>query len=189
MQPYSTYADMELVDFLKSGDEAAFTEIYNRHWQSAYRAAFNVLKDEEACLDVLQDVFVWLWQNREQLAIGSLKPYLITAVKFKMLNVIRQGKFRAEVIAGLKLNEEALTFVDSSIEVKELKAIIDQFVEELPAQAQKIFHLSRNEHLSHREIAEQMGLSEKTVKNQMNISLKKLRTSLGRMNFWMYFFF
>lgn len=189
MQPYPTLSDTELVDFLKSGDNAAFTEIYNRHWQSAYRSAFNVLKDDEACLDVVQDVFVWLWQNREKLTIVSLKPYLNTAVKFKMLNVIRQGKFRAEVVAAIKVHETALAFTDSTFEVKELKAIIDQFVEELPAQAQKIFHLSRNEHLSHKEIAEQMGLSEKTVKNQMNISLKKLRTSLGKLNFWMYLFF
>jgi len=189
MQPHSTLSDSELVDYLRSGDKAAFTEIYNRHWQSAYRSAFNVLKDDEACLDVVQDVFVWLWQNREQLSIISLKPYLITAVKFKMLNVIRQGKFRAEIIAELGFDKEGLTFAESSLEVKELKAIIDQFVEDLPAQAQKIFHLSRNEHLSHKEIAQQMGLSEKTVKNQMNISLKKLRTSLGRMNFWMCFFF
>lgn len=145
---YKDFTDTELVDLLKSGDHAAFTEIYNRYWQTAYRAAFNVLKDDESCLDVLQDVFVWLWHNREQLAIVALRPYLVTAVKFKMLNVIRQGKFREEVIAHIKTEEAALTFSDSSLEVKELKAIIDQFVEELPAQAQKIFHLSRNEHLS-----------------------------------------
>lgn len=188
MVAYSSYSDDQLTGLLKSGDQAAFTEIYNRYWLAAYRSAFNILKDDEACLDVVQDVFVWLWHNRGQLNIANLKPYLITAVKFKMLNVIRQGKFRADVIADLKVDETALTFVDSSYEVKELKAIIDRFVEELPTQAQKIFHLSRNEHLSHREIAERLGLSEKTVKNQMNISLKKLRTSLGKMNFWMYFF-
>lgn len=189
MQLHSTLSDSELVDNLKSGDKSAFTEIYNRHWRAAYNSAFNVLNDDEACLDVVQDVFVWLWQNRKQLTINSLKPYLITAVKFKMLNVIRKGKFHAEVIAELKSDGEMLTFAESSLEVKELKNIIDQFVKDLPAQAQKIFHLSRNEHLSHKEIAEQMGLAEKTVKNQMNISLKKLRTSLGRMNFWMYLFF
>ncbi|MDB5158827.1 MAG: polymerase sigma-70 factor [Mucilaginibacter sp.] len=181
--------DQELISLLIQSDHAAYTEIYNRYWQTAYRAALNVLKDEDTCLDIVQDVFVWLWNNREKLAIISLKPYLITAVKFKMLNVIRNGKFKEEAIKVMQASEISLSFIENSIEVKELKSIIEQFTETLPEQAKKIFHLSRNEHLTHKQIAEQLELSEKTVKNQINISLKRLKTSLGRMSFWVIFIF
>jgi RNA polymerase sigma-70 factor (family 1) len=188
MTSYSSYTDQELVALLKEGDHAAFTEIYNRHWQAAYRSSYRILDDDEACTDVVQDVFVWLWEHRVQLEIHVLKSYILTAVKFKMLNVIRQGKLKdvvyQEVFAG-----ELDYSMESNAEVKELMQIIAQFADDLPTQARQIFHMSRYEHLSNKEIALRMGISEKTVKNQINISLKKLRITLGKRSAWMVFFY
>ncbi|WPU94726.1 RNA polymerase sigma-70 factor [Mucilaginibacter sabulilitoris] len=181
--------DFELWRQMKADDEAAFTQIYNRYWDVAYKAAFNLLRDEQAAMDIVQDVFIWLWHNKTKLQISCLKAYILTAVKFKVLNVIRQGKFRDEILKTFPAHERIGDFTDLGIEVKELKTLIAHFTDKLPEQARKIFHLSRNEHLSHKAIAEQLGISEKTVKNQMNISLKKLRSFLGRMSFWMYLFF
>jgi len=181
MTNYSSYTDHQLLSLFYQGDRMAFTEIYNRYWLVAYRSAIQVLKDEEACMDVLQDVFVWLWQHREQLNITALKAYIITAVKFKMLNVIRQGKLKDLAYSEIKVIDYE---PESNIEVKELMRMIDEFAERLPSQARQIFYMSRYEHLSHKEIALKMGISEKTVKNQINISLKKLKSTLGRMSFW-----
>lgn len=78
MAAYSAYTDQELTGLLKSGDRAAFTEIYNRYWQVAYRSSFRILSDDAACTDVVQDVFVWLWEHREQCEVRVLKslyPY------------------------------------------------------------------------------------------------------------------
>jgi RNA polymerase sigma-70 factor (ECF subfamily) len=179
MSTYHLYSEHELTALLKQGDRMAFTEIYNRYWLPAYRSAIQVLNDEEACMDVLQDVFVWLWQHHEQLNITSLKAYIITAVKFKVLNVIRNGKLKDIVYSEIKVTEYE---TENNIEVKELMRMIDEFTDGLPIQARQIFHMSRYEHLSHKEIALRMGISEKTVKNQINISLKKLKSTIGRMS-------
>lgn len=181
MTSYSPYTDQQLLSLLKEGDRMSFTEIYNRYWMTAYRSAIQVLKDEEACMDVLQDVFVWLWQHREQLNVNCLKAYLLTAVKFKMLNVIRQGRLKDIAYSKIEVEEYA---AESALEVKELMIMIEEFAQALPPQARQIFQLSRYKHLSNKEIAFEMGISEKTVKNQINISLRKLRSNLGKMSFW-----
>lgn len=105
-----------------------------------------------------------------------------------MLNVIRQGKLKDVMYKDVVIEE--LDYSDeSNAQVKELMQVIAQFADELPAQARQIFHMSRYEYLSNKEIALRMGISEKTVKNQINISLKKLKTTLGRMSFWVVFFY
>lgn len=187
MSAYSTYTDQELTALLKRGDRNAFTEIYNRYWQAAYQSSFRILNDDEACMDVVQDVFVWLWEHRKQLEINVLKSYILTAVKFKMLNVIRQGKMK-EAVYGEVFKGEPEYSLEHNAEVKELMEIIAKFTDELPTQARQIFRMSRYEHLSNKEIALLMGISEKTVKNQINRSLKKLRGTLGRLSFWVGFF-
>ncbi|WP_207531795.1 RNA polymerase sigma-70 factor [Desertivirga arenae] len=180
MRKYLEFSDQDLIALLKDDDPQAFTEIYERYIQFAYRTAYNILKDEDACMDIVQDVFVSLWKNRITIEILNPKGYLYTAVKFRMLNVIRNGKFREEVIYNIGNTNEQVSTFENNIEVKELKAFIDQVAETLPDTARKIFKMSRNEQLSHGEIADQLGISEKTVRNQINISLKKLRTSIAK---------
>jgi DNA-directed RNA polymerase specialized sigma24 family protein len=139
MTTYSSYTDAELLQLLHQGDQLAFTEIYNRYWLVAYRSAFQILKDE--------DVFVWLWQNHHKVAIQALKAYLLTAVKFKMLNVIRQGRIKELIYSEIKVVEHEL---QNDIEVKELMQMIADFADTLPPQAKQIFQLSRYEHLSNK---------------------------------------
>jgi len=176
----SKFADEELLVLLKQSDEEAFTEIYNRHWESLYQSAFMVLKDRSACLDVLQEVFIWLWNNRTQLKITSIKAYLYVAVKYKIANSIRNGKARGNLHAIICDSIVDNPFCDSSLEVAELKKIIDQFTQELPYRCKEIFNLSRNEYLKNKEIASKLNISEKTVENQLTIALRRLRLKLGR---------
>ncbi len=184
---YNALSDGELVALLKAEDELAFKEIYHRHWKMCYRLALKVINDDDLCSDALQDIFVWLWVNRLVSNISSLKAYLNAAVKYKMLNLIRQGKAKAEVYGKISMHEVPVDSLEEEQEVKELTNIILEFTAQLPAQAKEIFRLSRYEHLSNREIAERMKISEKTVKNQINICLKKLKVTLGRLSFWALF--
>src|SRR5690606_27672932 len=132
MLNYTTYKDDELLAFIKEGDENAFTEIYNRYWETLYRFAFHVLKDRDACMDVLQEVFIWIWNHRAQAQITSLKSYLYGAVKYKIANCIRDGKARGNLYNTADANLPDTSFIDSSVEVAELKLIIQQFTEGLP---------------------------------------------------------
>lgn len=176
--------DIELASLLKKGDEKAFNEIYKRHWAFLYQSAYTILKDAAACDDIIQEIFVWLWVNREKHLTDAFRPYLHAAVKYKIANLIRHGKVKDNFFARATINASEMTTHDNSMELKELKEIIAQFTASLPHRARMIFHLSRHELLSNKEIAEQLGISEKTVENQMNINLKKLKRSLGKMSFW-----
>jgi RNA polymerase sigma-70 factor (family 1) len=181
MADLSIYHDSELLQQLNAGGRAAFDEIYRRHWQAMYRTAYAVLKDEAACLDVLQDVFVWLWEHRGALEVNVLKAYLVMAVRYKVSNYIRNNRLYAgffEQVEGLEVAAETV----SSLEVKELQAIISQFSLELPERCQQVFSMSRFELLTNKEIAARLGVSEKTVENQLTIALRKLRVKLGNLS-------
>lgn len=185
MPPYSTYTDEQLLELLKGSDNDAFTEIYDRYAETLYRFAWNILKEEEECRDAVQDVFVWFWENRKKLNITVLKYYLLAAVKYKLTKIIQNSKRRAEILA--RHPPIITSYIEETVELKELKNLISQFTATLPPRAKEIFHLSRNEYLTNREIAERMNINEKTVENQMTIVLKKLRHTLGNISFWSVF--
>lgn len=186
--PYKTYSDQELLDTLKSGDRNAFKEIYNRHWEPLLHSAFRILEDKDACFDVLQEVFVWFWENRQTLEVRSIKAYLLMAVRYQVANYIRKGKVRQAYLDRNGFTNTESSYEVDDLEVKELKKIISDFTQGLPERCKQIFHLSRNEHLNNKEIAQKLGLSEKTVENQLTIALKRLKIKLGNQAAFLFFF-
>lgn len=179
---YNAFTDERLLELLKRGDESAFTEIYHRYSEILYRFAWNILQEEDECADAVQEVFIWFWENRGTLRVTALKYYLLAAVKYKLIRTIRNSKRREEILATRY--EATSAYAEEDIELKELMAIIQHFTETLPPRAKEIFHLSREEYLTNREIAARMHISEKTVENQMTIALKKLKHTLGRLSMW-----
>ena len=177
---YKNYSDIELVSLLNTSSRSAFDEIYRRHWSTMYTAAFNVLKDHDGCMDVLQDVFIWIWNHREDLEVTSLKSYLISAVKYKVANALRNARLRESIHNEMENIEGSFNNSDSELELKELKTAIVQFTEGLPKRCKEVFLLSRTEQLSNKEIAKKMGISEKAVERQMTTAIKRLRVSLMR---------
>ncbi|MFD1629780.1 RNA polymerase sigma-70 factor [Pseudopedobacter beijingensis] len=185
---YKILPDDELLIKLSENNTDAFNEIYNRYWNVMFMSAYNVLRDREPCMDIVQELFIWLWEHRNQLDIASLKPYLMVAVKFKVANFIRSGKVRDSFFEKLKQTEEPYELAQDSLEVKELMAMINHFTNQLPEKCRKVFLLSRQEHLSNKEIAERLGISVKTVENQMTIAIKKMRSSLTRISSFLLLF-
>lgn len=183
--PYTVYTDEQLVELLKANDRESFTEIYKRYAAILYRFAWNILEEDDECRDAVQDVFVWLWENRNHLQVTVLKYYLLAAVKYKLVRAIQNSKRKDEILSAHL--ETADSYVEDAVEVNELKSIIRQFTESLPPRAKEIFHLSRNEYLTNREIASKLHISEKTVENQITITLRKLRHTLGHLSFWSLF--
>jgi RNA polymerase sigma-70 factor (family 1) len=184
MPGYNELSDKELAALLRAGDGVAFTEIYNRYWEFLYKSGYGILKDSDACDDIVQEIFVWVWLNKEKQFTDSFKPYLHAAVKYKVANTIRHGKVKEAFFARAVENYHEVAVDENSVELHELKGIIKSFSESLPERARMIFQLSRDEFLTNKEIADRLGISEKTVENQMNINLKKLKHSLGKMSFW-----
>lgn len=186
---YETFGDDELLKNIASGDRQAFTALFYRYWEDMYCSAFFVTRDREISMDVIQEVFVWMWENRESWTISNAKSYLQAAVKYKVANEIRKGKLRSAAFEGWKDRVNSRQVVDNwELEVKELQRIILDFTGQLPPRCQEIFRLSRFEHLSNREIADRLNISEKTVENQITIALGRLRRHLGHLAFWLIFF-
>jgi DNA-directed RNA polymerase specialized sigma24 family protein len=84
-----TRSDQELLSLLKDGDHFAFNLIHHRYFSLLLRYAYNVLKDRDACMDIIQDVLVWFWENRERHEVNNIRAYLLSAIKYKIANYIR----------------------------------------------------------------------------------------------------
>jgi RNA polymerase sigma-70 factor (ECF subfamily) len=172
--------DKDLIFLISRGDQGAFNTLYNRHWPWLFKFAFLILKDRDAAKDIIQDVFVWVWEHRKDLQMHAPKSYLKTAVKYKIANYIRTGNIRNSFFdEASQLKYTVCTpGADEFAEVNELNHIIRISIANLPVKCKEIFRLSREENLSNREIASQLGISIKTVENQMTIALHRIRTSV-----------
>lgn len=180
----SEHQESELLSLVKAGNLTAFTAIYEKHWDVLFGSAYNMLRDKEACMDILQDIFTWFWENRNVWELTSCKGYLLTAVKFKTANYIRNAKNRGLVIH--QLTQLELESQDAeTYEVRQLEELIKSMADRLPDRCREIFQLSRYSYLSNREIAQKLQISEKTVENQLTIALKRLRQKLSASYLWM----
>lgn len=177
--PESSHSDLELISMLKRGDVAAFDMLYSRHWSRMYQAAFHLLRDQDVCMDIVQDIFAWLWEKREQLDIQAVPAYLRSAVRFKVANYIRSGKVRADFyteLAGLSFPQTPGP--QDYLELNDLKAIIQQVINHLPEKCREIFLLSRDGQLTNQQIADLLNISIKTVEAQKTIALKRIRAAV-----------
>jgi len=172
--------DTEIVDRLKKGDKKALTELYNSYWKPLYISSYNLLKDKELCEEIIQDVFIDVWNYRENLQIKiSLKSYLYACVRYKVFSEFRKNKIqRVELFEGLN-NRFQYATPETKIMHEELVMQIDAIVKTLPKRCQEVYVLSRDQQLSHKEIAEKLNISTKTVENHITLALKTLRSSLG----------
>lgn len=176
---YLLYSDQELLELLKMGDRWAFNELYGRYWESSFHLARNILKDGPAAEDAVQEVFAEIWLKRDTSIILNPKSYLYQAIRFQTFKIIRHNKVIAahverDFILNFSTNEG-----EENLFMREISIIVDQTVSMLPGKCREIFVLSRNGHMSAREIAAQLGISPKTVDNQINIALKKIRVALS----------
>lgn len=186
---YHRLTDVELTSLLKAGDHQAFAEIHKRYYPLLYAHAFKRLPEREEIADILQELFAFIWSNRESLYFTSgLSAYLYTSVRNRVMNVFSKNKIRREYAGSLSAfaaveGAEA----DEHLRYKELVSLIEREVAGLPEKMREVFELSRFQHLSHVEIAEIMGTSPLTVRKQIQNVLKVLRTKLSSAVFYIIF--
>jgi len=175
--------DKQLIELLKLGDQRVMTKLYNLYWKPLFISSYNLLKDKEVCEDIIQEVFMDLWNNRERLEIKiSLKSYLYACTRYQVFSHFRKNKagIKVELFDGLTQRFHNAT-PETEIMHKELITQINSIVETLPEKCRKVYKLSREEHLSHKEISSNLNISTKTVENHITKALKVLKTSLGVM--------
>lgn len=181
MDKYGKFSELELIELLKRDDQSAFTEIYSRYKAPLFIHAYNLLNDEDEAKDILQQVFLNLWVRREQIDNrANFASYLYTAVKNRFLTQVAHQAVESKYLDSLvDFANQGECLTDHSLREKQLWAIIDKELASLPVRMRLVFEMSRKKQMSHKEIAGELGITEKTVKNQINGTLKVLRKKLG----------
>lgn len=181
---YSSLSDSEVFKLTKASDHFAYTEIYHRYFHLIYRHAFKKLRGEDVAKDVVQDVFTTLWLKRSVIAVESnLAGYLYTAVRNRIFNFWAHERIESSYwdsfTGHLDMERYADVSTDHRIRERQLMDYIERQVEAFSPRMREIFELSRREHLSHREIAEQLHTTEANVAKQIGNALRLLRAKIG----------
>lgn len=163
-------------------DKKSIEALYQSYWEMLFQYVIRVLQDEDDAGDVVQEVFITLWEQRNKLEhIDNPKAYLFTMARNRALRFIalHQNKQRfIESLSEFLQDDLYVDSVESQFSHAELESTLMAQIERLPPRMREVFRLSRYEQLSHREIANRLHITENTVKKQVNYALKALRSGL-----------
>lgn len=177
MQHFNKPNDLER---LIKGDELAFRHVFDQYSGRIYRLAFRFLKNAEQSEEIVQETFIKLWTSRQRLdPSGNLWLYLYVIAKRLSFNALREISKSAVLTEKLIYHiTEIHNRTEEDILANELETYTENLISQLPRQQQLIFKLSRVDGLSHKEIAEQLHISQNTVKNHMVDALKTIKARL-----------
>ncbi|ALL04572.1 hypothetical protein AQ505_03120 [Pedobacter sp. PACM 27299] len=169
--------DKELLTKLKEGDELAFVKIYNQYRNKVYSYAYQLSKSADTAEEIVQEVFIRIWQKHEQINTdfsfqGYIKKITLNHVLNHLKKIAREKALQEEVF--LRIAENNSRAEDKLLE-KELRKIYEEAIAQLPAQKKLIYQMVRTEELSHEEIAIKLSISKNTVKNHMVEASKFVR--------------
>jgi RNA polymerase sigma-70 factor, ECF subfamily len=170
---------------------ADFEALFKTHYSSLCSYANQFLKDLAASEEVVQEVMLRIWLNRESLIITtSIRSYLFRAVRNGCMNVLKHIDIREEYKASRELDtQDSQRSKEDEMIVTELEQKIREAIDGLPIERRKIFIMSRYDGLTYKQISESLGISIKTVENQMGKALKTLREELSEYLPWLILFF
>jgi len=181
MQKLSANDEGELLSKLQKGDKWAFEIIYQEYKELLYVHASKYLSDQEAAKDIIHDVFVNLWQQKDTLHIQeNLKAYLYQSVRNRVINHQLKSRRADDYVHSFQrflIHAQADT--DYLVRENILTEQIEQQIASLPNRMRTVFELSRKEGLSHKEIAKQLDITEQSVRSHVKGALKILRLRLG----------
>ncbi|HWK07764.1 MAG TPA: RNA polymerase sigma-70 factor [Puia sp.] len=175
--------EKELFKEFLSGGEEAFTDIYEGYAPSLINYAAARLTSLEEARDIIHDLFVHLWEERDNISIThSLRGFLFAAVRYRIIDHIRRNITRREYVDRLQaLSVEMELSNEMELEAKDLNRTIEKAISELPPRVREIYRLSRQQHRTVAEIADELQLSPQTVKNQLTTALSLLRSFLQKL--------
>lgn len=172
--------DQELWEAVKRSDEQAFTTLFHRYSSRIYSNAYSYIRDKEVCEQIVHDIFITIWLNREELRVQSFNAYLLSASRYRVYKYITAAKatplYYKENLDDYAYAEQNKGY--TNIAYKELELKVDSYLSRLPKRCREIFLMSRRQQLSIHEISEELRISKRTVENQITQALKHLRIFL-----------
>lgn len=172
--------DIRLFQLLSHNSKEAFDELFRRYYTPLCRYALKICQSGEAAEEAVQQVYIHLWEHRQKLDIQqSVLSYLFKAVRLKVYENFRSQQIKSKYEEDFA-QKQVYTSEENNpaLDGYELSCLIWNAVDQLPEKCAEIFRFSRDEGLTYNEIAEHLGISVKTVENQMGIAFKKLREIL-----------
>jgi RNA polymerase sigma-70 factor (ECF subfamily) len=171
-------------------DLTDFDQVYRKYWSELFDVAYKRIQSIEKAEEIIQDLFVELWEKKEQIEIReSLEAYLFGALKFRILNYMRHEKMRESHLQVIREDVVKTTNnLEEEVYINDLESAYRNQVNNLPEKCRAAFELSRQEQLSFKEIAVRLNVSVNTVEKHIGKALRVLRLHLKDFTFSLLFF-
>ena len=181
MKGYSHYSDEQLMSEIKAGNMIAFDTLYHKYNRKIYNFAVSILKSTEDAENILQDVFLKLWMNRNKIEKDSSIRYYIFSIAYNSsITIFREKMKESRFLESLKnMQDIGHDPVNLEIEYKEMEGKLNEIIESLPDRQKEVYLLHKVEGLKYSEIAEKLNISVNTIENHMSRALKTIRERLG----------
>jgi len=181
MKDFILYSDEELMQEITADNMFAFDHLYKKYSKKVYKFGYSILKLQEESENLMQDVFLSLWENRHKVEKdASVKSYIFTIAYNSAISIIRKKAKESQFVEYLKsiqeINQEP---VNVELEYNELTNKLDEIIKVLPQRQKEVYLLHRVEGLKYNEIAERLHISVNTIENHMSRALKTIREKLG----------
>jgi len=178
-----THLDIQLlIRQLNEGNEKAFDRIYKIFSPRVFSFAFSFLRDRSEAEEIVQEVFLKIWDKRQHLSpSGSFESFLFTISKNTILNNIRETKYHRVFLEYKRFNPDPDPVLDHELNCRELETIYQEAIDKLSPRKKEIFILNQKHALTYNEIAQKLGISIKTVRNQMDAASAEIRHLISRL--------
>lgn len=176
---FSSYSDEALLEAIRQDNEQAFAELVRRYWKTVHAMVYARVRSLDATEEIVQNVFISIWDKRSSLAIHNIPAYLYATTKNRVINYIQsQLTYRKhwEYYKQFIKRDENVT--EQDVQVNEIMEALESGINDLPAKSKKIFQLHQREGLSIAEIASSLNLSEKAIQYHLTQTTKRLRLHL-----------
>lgn len=170
-------SDINLWNAICNDDEAAFTVLFDRYWELLYGTSYKYTRDHGLSEEIVHDIFLNIWNRRKELVIISFQNFFLNAIRYQIYNRRRAAKLAIAFVADNVLENDTWerNKGESRIQETELNQELYSYLNELPERCREIFLLSRIESLSNQEISFKLGISKRSVENQIALALKHLK--------------
>jgi len=168
-----------LVEKMKGGDRGSFNQIFRRYYSPMTRFCVRFVGDNDQAAEIVQDLFVKLWTNREKLSVNtSFESYLLRAVRNSAITYINKERAHTDANERIYTDESDANDPSETLQSNNLEATYQKVLADMPEKRREVFLASRFDGLKYTEIATKLGLSQKTVEAHMSAAIKQLREGL-----------
>ncbi len=167
------------IEKMKAGDRESFNQVFRRYYSPMVRFCIRYVADSDLASEIVQDLFVKLWSNREKISFNtSFESYMLTSVRNSALTYINKERSHAEANLRVFSEESDNTDPSETLQSNNLEESYRKILKDMPEKRREVFLASRYDGLKYSEIAEKLGISQKTVEAQMSAAIKQLKDGL-----------